>query len=136
MLSWVLRWFYIHLSLLLFANREFKSSYDKTVFCFRTTKEFPMPLFLLFSHNIHLDSIFGGILKEASYKKCSGDVLSNFIFKRSYFLNENILRKSKKKGHAYITLLGSGVFILVEKPTGKAWIGKKDELVSKFKSFF
>ena len=95
-----------------------------------------MPLFFLFSHNIHLDSIFGVILKEASYKKCRGDVLSNFIFKRSYFLNEKVLRKSKKMGNAVFSLLGNGDFILVEKPTEKSVSDKNHKHVSKFKSFF
>ena len=64
------------------------------------------------------------------------DVLSNLIFKGSYFPNENILRKSKKNGRAVNTLLGIGVFILVEKLTDKKFIGKKHEHVSTFKSFF
>ena len=75
-------------------------------------------------------------MKETIYKNCRTDVLSNLIFKGPYFPNENILRKSKKNGRGVNTLLGIGVFILVEKSTDKRFIGKKHKRVSTFKSFF
>ena len=74
-------------------------------------------------------------MNETIYKNCRIDVLSNLIFKGSYFPNENILRKSKKIGRAVNTLLGIGVFILMEKSIDKKFIGKKHEHVSKLRVF-
>ena len=136
MSSWNFRWFSVPPTLLFGDKLEFKSSYDKTVFWFWTTNECCTTIFFDFSYNIHLVSIFGLILKETIYKNCRIDVLSNLIFKGLYFPNENILRKSKKNGRAVNTLLGIGVFILVEKLTDKKFIGKKHEHVSILRVFF
>ena len=130
-----MRWFSVPPTLLFGDKLEFKSSYDKTVFWFWTTNEYCRTIFFDFSYNIHLVSIFGLILKETIYKNCRIDVLSNLIFKGSYFPNENILRKSKKIGRAVHTRLGIGVFILMEKSIDKKFIGKKHEHVSKLRVF-
>ena len=52
--------------------------------------------FYFFSYKVHLHSIYTVVVKEASYKKCHDNVLANFIFRTSHFLNKTILRKSKK----------------------------------------
>ena len=136
MLIWILGWFNAYLPVLFRTDREFKSSYDKTVFCFCTTKEFATPVVFVFSYNVHLDSIFRVILKEASYKKCRFDVLLNFIFTSSYFLNENILRKSKKTGARFLGFLAMVSFFLVENQQRSRPLTKNNIHVSKIKSFF
>ena len=57
---------------------------------------------------------------KASYKKSSDDFFIELDFQKVIFSQRKHFTKIQKKWHAYITLLGSGVFILVEKPTGKA----------------
>ena len=91
---------------------------------------------MFFSYKVHLHSIFTVVLKQASYKKCHDNVLANFIFRTSYFLNKTILRKSKKNGPALITLLGNGVFILVKKRTDKPVSDKNHDHVWKTMHFF
>ena len=83
-----------------------------------------------------MHSIFTVVFKQASYKKCHDNVLANFIFRTSYFLNKTNLRKSKKNRSALITLLGNDVFILVKKRTDKPVSDKNHDHVWKTMHFF
>ena len=89
--------FYAYLAVIFLTNREFKKSYDKTAFWFRTTKEFVVPDFFFFFRIIinwtwYLELYW----REQVTTKWCDNFLANVIFKTSYFLNEIILQKSKE----------------------------------------
>ena len=107
----------------------------KRFFVFASQKNSSGPFFYFFHIKFICTRYLQLYWSKQVIKNAMINVLANFIFRTSYFLNKTILRKSKKNGPALITLLGNGVFILVKKRIDKPVSDKNHDHVWKTMHF-